>query len=297
MRYILALLLILYACPASAAPAKLQVLASFSIIEDIAKQVGGEHVEVTSLIPRNTDPHNFEPTPADVKKVKQADVIIINGLGFEPWMERLKEASKTKADIIEATFTVKALPSDEKDDDHDHGAMNPHAWHSFENGAIYARNIANAFAAKDPHHANYYSERLIGYLARMEELKSELQQKIVLIPSVSRRFAVTHNTFAYYAKAYNFTIISPQGLSTESEPSAMDVANVIKDIRANGIRAIFTENTARNALMEEIAREAGATIGGKLYTDALSEPNGEAGTYFAMMRYNTEKICDALKRK
>lgn len=296
MRILVFLICAMLATTASAETKKIRVVASFSIVEDIAKSMGGEYVEVTSLVSRNKDPHSFVPLAVDVKKIKSADIIIINGLGFEPWLPRLLEASKTKAKVIEATATIVPIATRTHGHDHDHGTYDPHAWHSLVNAEIYARNISSAFMAYDPGHAQYYNERLKGYLIHLKRLRNWAAVQFHTIPKEKRRIAVTHDTFAYFAKEWDFTIISAQG-SGDSETSAKSVADIITNVRSHSIQALFTENTGTDLLMEQIARETGIKMGGKLYTDALSELSGEAGTYLEMMDYNIRKFLEALSEK
>lgn len=302
MRFLIAIAMLLVFTSAFAEPRKLSVVVSFSILEDMTKQLGGDYVEVHSLVPRGGDTHTFEPRPADAKKIKEADLVIVNGLGFDDWMRRLVEASGYTGDIVVATTGIQPIDlhehehehSAEEHEHHHEGHTDPHAWHSLKNAAIYAQNISTALAATDKEHAYQYADRLTGYLQRIRELDLWVQQKIRTTPLPARVIIVPHNTFAYYARDYRVMFHSLQGASTEHEASAKDMAGIIRLLREKRARAVFSENLGQAQAMEQIAKEAGIAMGGVLYTDALSDEKGEAGTYLEMIRVNTDRMMNAI---
>lgn len=266
---------------------RIPAVASFSIIADLVKQVGGERVEVTSLVPANTDMHTFQPTPAHSKQLAAAKLVVINGLGLEGWAERLVKASGYGGARLVASKGIKALPGG------GHGRYDPHAWQEVANVRIYVANIRDALAAVDPEHKDAYAQRAADYLKHLDALESEIKAALKDIPK-PRRVITSHEAFSYYGDAYDIEFLAPQGVSGDAEPSAAMVAQLIRQIRREKTSAIFVENI-NTRLIERIARETGAKIGGTLYSDALSEASGPAATYIDMMRRNTRLISNALR--
>jgi zinc/manganese transport system substrate-binding protein len=270
-------------------PAKLKVLATFSILGDLVKNVGGDRVEVTTLVGPNSDAHVYAPAPADAKKVADAKVVITNGLGFEGWMSRLVRASGTKAPVVVVTKGIAARkPLD------GHGDVDPHAWQSAANAKAYVANIREALVMADPAGKADYEANATAYFAKLDALDHDIRAAVDAIPADRRRIISTHDAFGYFEQAYGIDFIAPQGVSTESEASARDVARIIMQIRQQKIPAVFLENVSDPRLMERIAKESGARIGGKLYSDALTDPKGDAPDYLAMMRHNMRQITSAL---
>ncbi|MBM4223630.1 MAG: metal ABC transporter substrate-binding protein [Gammaproteobacteria bacterium] len=315
------LLLASTAALAFAAPAfaeeKLKVIATFSILGDIVANVGGDRVEVTTLVGPDGDAHVFQPAPADAQAVAGAQVIVANGLGFEGWMDRLIEASGTQAALITAADGVTPIAFGEEEHDHaegekhshdhdhdhaeeagheghDHGAFDPHAWQSVTNVALYVGNIERGLAAADPAGAETYATNAAAYLAELDVLDAEIRAAVAALPKDHRTVVTSHDAFGYFAADYGLTFVAPQGVSTEAEASAQDVAALITQIRDAGIAAVFVENIADRRLLDQIATETGAAIGGTLYSDALSGPEGPAATYLAMMRHNLSQLTAAL---
>ncbi|GAU82828.1 metal ABC transporter substrate-binding protein [Bosea sp. BIWAKO-01] len=280
---------------------KLPVVASFSILGDFAREIGGERVAVTILVGPDGDAHVYSPTPADAKSVAAAKLVLINGLKFEGWLSRLIKSSGTSAIIATATQGVSPLKL--KDDDHDHGKSgghdhaggdDPHAWQSVVNARLYVANIRDALSAADPAGKAAYEANAAAYLGKLDALQGEIQAAVARIP-VDRRKAITsHDAFGYFVKAYGIEFVAPQGVSTEAEASAKDVVRIIRQVKAQKIPAVFLENITNPRLIEQIARETGAKIGGRLYSDALSTASGPAGTYIEMMRHNIRQIEKAL---
>ncbi|WP_367192930.1 metal ABC transporter substrate-binding protein [Amorphus sp. 3PC139-8] len=300
---------------------KLDVVASFSILGDMVHQIGGDAVSVTTLVGPNGDAHVYEPTPADAKALSRADVLVVNGLDFEGWLPRLVEASEFSGTKVTASKGVDPLtwaePEEGHDHDHDehdhdhadhdhdheehaedghhhHGDYDPHAWQSLGNGVIYANNIAQALAAADPAHADSYEQRAEAYVGQLEVLNAKLKKEFGALPEGHRKVVTSHDAFQYFGKAYGVEFIAPEGISTEAEPSAADIAAIIDQIRDEQIAAVFVENISDNRVIEQITRETGAKVGGELYSDALSGPDGPAPTYVDMFDYNSKQLLGAL---
>jgi zinc/manganese transport system substrate-binding protein len=272
---------------------RLPVVATFSILGDFVKNVGGDRLQVTTLVGPNGDVHVYSPLASDARKLSVANVVFINGLGLEGWMTRLVTASGTKAPIVIAT---KSITARDMRGEHEGGQMvpDPHAWQSVANARIYVANIRDGLVKVDPARASIYDTNAKTYLAELDALEKDVKAAIAKIPVDRRKVITNHNAFGYFGDAYGMEFIAPEGLSTDSEPSAADVAKIITQIRTQKIPVVFLENLTDPRLMQQIAEESGATIGGKLYSDALSEPNGPAGTYIELMRNNVRELEKAL---
>ncbi len=346
------------------------VVATFSVLGDMVARIGGEHIALTTLVGPDGDAHVYQPTPAAARVVSEADVLFVNGLEFEGWIDRLVDASGFDGTRAVTTDGLEPIPFEEgdehddhddhddhghdehghddhddhghdehaegkhddhadhdhhdehaegehgHDDDHDehahddhdddeehaehghhghhHGAFDPHAWHSLANGEIYAQNIAAALAAADPDNAATYQSNAEAFIAEMRALDAEILDMVAALPEDARTVVTSHDAFGYFADRYGLVFEAPQGLSTESEPSAADVAEMIDQIREDQISAVFVENVTDNRLLEQIANETGVAIGGTLYSDALSGPDGPASTYLDMMRHNATTLAAAL---
>jgi len=271
---------------------KVRVVATFSILADLVRNVGGDDVDVASLVGPNGDAHAYSPSPADAKRLAEARLVLVNGLGFEGWIERLVKASGTKAAMVTASKGVK--PRQMADDGHDHGKSDPHAWQSVANAKIYVANIRDALVKAHPDGKATYEANAAAYVAKLDALDNEIKSTVAAIPAERRKIITTHDAFGYFAAAYGMQFIAPQGVSTESEVSARDVAKIIRQIKAQTIPAVFMENVTDQRLMNRIAEESGAKVGGKLYSDALSEPGGPATSYLDMMRSNLKELRVAL---
>ena len=267
---------------------RMNVVATFSILGDLVKNVGGDRVEVSTLVGPNGDVHVYLPTPGDARKLAAAKVVFVNGLGLEGWVTRLISASSTKASIVIASEGIK--PRNMKDE-HDTGDVpDAHAWQSVANAKIYVANIRDGLIALDPAGKASYDANATAYLGKLDELEKQVAAAIAEIPADRRKIITTHDAFGYFSDAYGMTFIAPEGVSTDAEPSAKDLAKIITQIKMQKIPAVFMENITDPRLMEEIARETGATTGGTLYSDALSDPSGPAGTYIDMMRHNVSEF-------
>jgi zinc/manganese transport system substrate-binding protein len=273
------------------------VVATFSVLADLVREVGSGRVSVTSLVGPNADAHVYQPTPSDAQRVAEARIIFVNGLGFEGWMTRLIKASGAKAAVVVASRGVKPIEAEAEDHGHSGGGAHPadpHAWQNVANVKLYVAAIRDGLIQADPGSKETYQANASRYLAALDQLESEVRAAINRIPPNRRRIITTHDAFGYFAKAYGLQFIAAQGVSTEAEASAKDVAKIIRQIRAQKVPAVFLENISDPRMMERIAKESGARIGDKVYSDALSEPGGPAGTYIDMMRHNIHAFSAAL---
>jgi zinc/manganese transport system substrate-binding protein len=292
-------LLLAVAIAAALAPAAtaqtLPVVATFSILGDLVQNVGGGRIALTTLVGADGDAHVYSATPADAKRLADAKVVFTNGLGFEGWMERLVKASGTKAPIVAATRGVKPrrMAGDGLGHGHDH-EIDPHAWQSVTNAKIYVANVRDALIAADPAGKAEYEANAAAYLAKLDALEREIREAVAAIPAGRRKVITSHDAFGYFQAAYGIEFIAPQGVSTESEASARDVARIIRQIKAQKIPAVFLENVSDPRLVKRIADETGARIGGTLFSDALSGPDGPAPSYIEMMRNNLRQFAAAL---
>ena len=295
----LALGLIAGASPAGAAE-RLRAVATFSILGDLVRQVGGDAVDVTTLVGPDADAHGYSPAPGDSRMLAAAGIVFVNGLGFEGWLDRLIRASGSKAPVVVASAGVATVPARH---DHRHGEggraaagaeADPHAWQSVPNAKVYVANIRNGLAKVDPAHAADYTRNADAYLAKLDAVDSEIRAALARIPADHRKVITTHDAFGYFSAAYGLTFLAPQGVSTDSEASPQDVAQIIRQVRRDKVPAVFIETIADPRLMQQVSRESGARIGDKVYSDALSRPAGPAATYLDMMRSNLRAFSAAL---
>ena len=322
------------ATPAAAqSDGPIPVVATFSILGDMVERIGGEQVAVTTLVGPDGDVHVYQPTPAAARAVSEAKILVVNGLEFEGWLDRLIDASDFRGLRVVATDGVAPIPyeddhdeeehaaeeghdhdhdhekhaaKEEHDHDHEaheeagahdhhhHGAFDPHAWQSPANAVIYVDNITAALAKAYPENAETFYRNRAAYVAEIEALDAEIRAIVGALPKDRRTIVTSHDAFQYFGRDYGLTFLAPQGLSTESEASAQDVARLIEQMRDQRISAVFVENITDSRLLEQIAKETGATIGGTLYPGALSGPGGPAATYLDMMRHNATTLAQAL---
>jgi zinc/manganese transport system substrate-binding protein len=285
---LVALAAVLVAAPARADD-KLKAVASISIIGDLVKNVGGDRVEVATLVGPNGDAHVFSPTPTDAKTLAAAKVVFVNGMGLEGWMTRLVAVSGAKLSPIEVTAGVKP-----RQEEGGHHAIDPHAWQSVANARIYVANIRDGLKQADPAGAAAYDANAKAYLDKLDALEREVRETIEKIPPDRRRIITTHDAFGYFGQAYGVEFIAPVGVSSDAEPSARDIAKIVSQVKRQKIPAVFMENISDPRMMQQIARETGAKIGGTLYSDALSDAKGPAATYLDMMRNNIRELAKAL---
>ena len=287
------LVLIVAASPARAAD-RINVVASFSILADFVRNVGDDRVNVTTLVGPDSDAHVYAPAPADAKRIADAKLVFVNGLGFEGWLPRLVKSAGSKAAIVTATsgIATRKLGSGATHT-HTHTA-DPHAWQSVPNAKIYVTHIRDALAATDPANGEAYKSNADAYLAKLDALDREVREAVAQIPPSRRKVISTHDAFGYFAAAYGVEFIAPVGVSTESEASARDVARIITQIRTAKIPAVFLENISDPRLIRRISAETGARVGGTLYSDSLTGEKGDAPTYIDMVRHNIKALTSAL---
>lgn len=316
-------------------PKPMPVVASFSVLGDMVAEIGGDHVKLTTIIGLGGDAHSFEPTPEQARALSEARVLVVNGLGFEAWLPRLLASSNFRGQQIIASQGIEPLLLDAGEragrpgrkqgangargggvqggghadgdahgggrpgaagDGHRHaGAIDPHAWQSLANGMIYARNIAAGLAKADPDHASDYLARANRYIDEMKKLDTEVRQALGQIAPDKRKVVVPHDSLGYFGRDYGIEFIPIMGISSQAEASARNMAAIVKQIRAAGGAAVFLEGSVNPKLTEQIARETGATVGGTLYADTLSEPDQPAGTYLGMFKWNAGQLIYALR--
>ncbi|MGE0109888.1 MAG: metal ABC transporter substrate-binding protein [Bdellovibrionales bacterium] len=298
----------LVSMPVHANVTPVRVTASFSILADMVQQIGGEAVEVKTLVGAGQDSHHYEPSPQDAAKLADAEIIAINGLHFEGWMGRLIEASGTNAKLlVAARGIVPRLLSEESahhhHHDHDHDkahrteepAYDPHAWQDLKNAAIYARNIAAALMEARPEYASFFQDQAAAYIQKIEALDAKLKQDFAAIPEAQRKVVSNHDAFGYFSAAYGVRFYAPVGVNENTEPSAKDMAKLIQTIKDENIHVLFVENMSSPRLMKQLAKDTKARVGGVLYADALSPPQGPAPTYLDMMTHNAELILKGIR--
>ena len=282
--FLLCIALFAAALPAHAEPIK--VVATFSILGDLVRNVGGDNVAVTTLVGPDSDAHVYSPTPADARKIADARLIFVNGLGFEGWLPRLVQSSGSKARIVTASNGISTLRLG--------SAADPHAWQSVNNAKIYVANISAALAAADPAAAGQFAQNTQAYVEKLDALDREVRDAVARLRPDRRKVISTHSAFGYFAASYGIEFIAPLGVSTESEPSARDIAGIITQVRRAKIPAVFLENVTDPRLMHRIAAETGARVGGTLYSDGLTGEKGDAPTYIDMVRHNIRALTRAL---
>ncbi len=269
------------------APAR-HVVASFSLLADMAQELAPAGVQVTALVGPNADAHVYEPSPADGKRLAQADLVLINGLGFEGWIERMVKVSGYRGTVAVASQGIRPRTGGH------HGA-DPHAWQDLTLARRYATNISAAFTQLWPVQRDEIARRGADYMARIDGLDKQVREWLGAVPRAQRRVITSHDAFGYFGAAYGVDFLAPQGWNTHSEPSAAAVARLIRQIKKDGVRAIFIENISDPRLVERIAREGGVRIGGTLYSDALSKPDGPAPTYLRLIEHNARSLAAALQ--
>lgn len=284
------------------ANAKLNVIASFSILGDMAKNIGQEHIALRTIVGPDSDAHVYEPAPSDAIAMSKADVVLVNGLQFEGFISRLIEASETAAPVIEVSSGAAIIRDPAGGHYHFnngkavfHAApFDPHAWQSMNNAQVYVNNITEAFCAADADHCSAYRANANRYQEKLDTLAVDITRAISAIPETRRTVVVGHNAFRYFEERYGIHFLSPQGVSTDSEASAADVAGILREMKKNKAAAVFSENISNPRLVQQIAAEAGLPVSGVLYSDALSTASGPASTYIDMMKHNVNTLVSAL---
>jgi len=272
---------------AVAAEEKMKIVASFSILGDMVEQVIGEHASVTTIVGPDADAHIYQPSVADARSVADADVIFVNGLGFETWSDTLIAESGTEASVHVATDGITPVLVD--------GEVDPHAWNSLLNGVVYVTNIADVLKQKLPEHANAIDANKSAYIAKLNALDTETKAALAELGDDKRTVVTAHDAFGYLADAYGMNFLAPVGIDSEAEPSAQELAQLIAQLKEDGAAALFVENITSPALVQQISDETGLEIGGRLFSDALSERGGPATSYLAMFEHNLSTLLVALK--
>ncbi|MDQ3058743.1 MAG: zinc ABC transporter substrate-binding protein [Pseudomonadota bacterium] len=290
--------------PASASfaagqPAPVLVVASFSILGDLVNVVGGERVRITTLVGPDEDAHAFEPRPADARAIAQSKLLVINGLGFEPWAQKLAQSAGYQGLTVVASQGVKTYAlAEEKghgDKGHHHDEIDPHAWQNPNNVALYVRNIAAGLAKADPAGAAAYQANAAAYIKELQALDAWATAQLAAIPFPKRKVITSHDAFGYLAAHYQITFLAPQGMASDSQPSARQVAQLIRQIQREKIRAVFVENMSDPKLLAQLSKDAGVRVGAALYADALSSPGKPGATYLQMMRHNITQLVAGMK--
>ncbi|MBP0463517.1 zinc ABC transporter substrate-binding protein [Roseomonas sp. PWR1] len=300
------------ALPAIArAQARLPVVASFSILGDMVAKVGGDRIALRVIAGPDADAHGFQPRPSDAAALRDAALVVRNGLGFDGWMDRLVRSAGYRGPVATATdgLTPRMMEAHHHGHAHDHGGAarrqqhsvgprmvpDPHAWQDLRHGQHYVRAIAAALAAADAAGEATYRRNAEAFTARLATLDAWVRAEIGRVPEARRRVVTSHDAFGYFGAAYGIAFLSPQGVSTEAEPSAAQVARLIRQIRSENITAVFMENMANPATLRRLATEAGVAVGGRLFADALSPPGGQAPDYEAMFRHNVGLLVPAMR--
>lgn len=288
--------LLLLSLPAFALAAKLPVVASFSIVGDMAREIGGDRVDVVSLVGPDQDAHVFQPSPADVKKLSASRLFVTNGLGLEGWMGRLTKASSFKGVLVEAGKGIKTrMAPAEEGEEHGHDVVDPHAWHDPQRVQVYIRNITAGLIKADPQGKDEYNRRAADFAARVKQEDDWAAKQFAAIPATKRKMLTSHDAFGYFGERYGIKLLAIQGVSTEAEASAKGVAQLVRQVRQEKVSAVFMENMTDKRLLEQLTREAKVKIGGELYADALSKPSGPAGDYLKLFHYNVETILKSIR--
>ncbi|UIY30232.1 zinc ABC transporter substrate-binding protein [Neorhizobium galegae] len=279
----------------SAVPAfadTLKVVASFTVLGDVVSQVGGKHVKVTNLVGPNGDPHEFEPSPTDARNLKAAQVAFVSGEGLEGWMDRLITASgyKGKPVVVSEGVNTRTMDEDGKT------VTDPHVWNSPVNVKVWVANIEKALSEADPADTGAFKANAEAYIQKLDAMNAYAHSKFDAVPADRRKVLTSHDAFGYFGREYNVSFLAPLGLSTETEASAADVAKLIEQIKAEGVKTYFLENSNDPRLVKQIAKATAAQPGGELYVGSLSDAKGPAPTYEKMFRYNVDQIAAAMAK-
>ncbi|AMC13370.1 metal ABC transporter substrate-binding protein [Liberibacter crescens] len=294
LRILLASLTLLLPFSHAHARGKLKVIATFSVLGDMVKHVAYNDIDLKVLVGPNGDTHEYQPTPTDAKDIAKADLVIMNGAKLEGWLDRLIQSSGYKGPVVEATKGISLLTSQEEGQKA--GAPDPHAWQNAANGKIYVTNIRDALIAADRAHASDYRKNAETYIKQIDAIDAWIKESIATVPEKKRIAIISHDALQYFGVAYKLKFLAAQGISTESQPSAANMAKLIKQIRKKKITAVFLENMTDSRLVKQLEKDAGAHIGGTLYTDALSDPKGPAPTYLDMFKHNVPELLKGLQQ-
>lgn len=297
--------------PASA-QGPVRVVASFSILGDMTRQIAGDRIQLRTVAGSNVDAHTFQPRPSDAEALRDATLAIRNGLGFDPWFDRMLRSANWRGTTVTATDGITTRRMAAHSHGHSHGGQaqgsggqqqsgqartvpDPHAWQDLRLGIRYVRTIAAALSTADAVNAAAYTEAADAYARRLTDLDAWVRAEVAVVPEARRKVVTSHDAFGYFGAAYGIRFLAPQGVSTEAEPSAAQVGRLIRQIRNEGITAVFMENMGNPATLQRLADEAGVRVRGRLYADALSAADGPAPTYEAMFRHNVGLLVPAMR--
>ena len=292
----------------SAQAQPLNVVATFSILGDFVENVGGDLVDLTVLVGPDGDTHEYEPKPSDSVALSEAALVFENGLGLETWLDDLFSASDSGATRITVSDGVEAAPANEEDEheegeheegEHEHGEFDPHVWHSVPNAVQMVENVRAALVAADPANAETYDANAEAYTAELQALDTYIRERVATLPEERRKLVTSHDTFGYFAHEYGFDVVGAvlPSVSTENaDPGAGEIADLIEQVRAAGVPAIFAENVTNPSLVNQVAASAGVTVAPTLYTDALGAAGTPGETYLSLERYNVDTIATALEQ-
>jgi zinc/manganese transport system substrate-binding protein len=281
--------------PALAA-APIPVVASFSILGDLVQVVGGTRVQVTTLVGPNADAHSFEPRPADARAILKARLFVINGLNFEPWAEKLAKSAAYQGAMVVASRGVKPLQLDDAGDSLGHHHADPHAWQNPDNVVLYVQNIAVGLSRVDPAGADTYQANAARYAALLKDFDAQARAQFAALPASQRKVITSHDAFGYFAAHYQIQFLAPEGVNADTTPSAKHVAELIRQMKREKIKAVFVENMSNPKLIAQISKDADATLGGTLYSDALSGPAEPGSSYLKMMQHNVTQLLAGMRR-
>jgi zinc/manganese transport system substrate-binding protein len=279
----------------SLAAEPIPVVASFSILGDLVQVVGGERVQVTSLVGPDADAHSFEPKPADARLILKARLFVINGLNFEPWAEKLAKSAAYPGAIVVASRGVKPLQMEEAGPSHGHHEADPHAWQNPNNVVLYVQNIAAGLSKADPAGASSYQANAARYAALLKDFDTQARAQFAALPAAKRKVITSHDAFGYFAAHYQIKFLAPEGVNADAAPSAKHVAELIRQMKREKIRAVFVENMSNPKLIAQLSKDAGAALGGTLYSDALSDASGPASSYLKMMNHNVTQLLAGMR--
>jgi zinc/manganese transport system substrate-binding protein len=271
------------------------VVASFSILGDLVQVVGGERVQVTTLVGPNADAHSFEPKPADAKAILKARLFVINGLNFEPWADKLAKSAAYQGAVVVASRGVKPRQMEEAGDSHGHPEADPHAWQNPSNVVLYVQNIATGLSKADPAGATTYQANAARYARALKDFDAQAKAQFDTLPAAKRRVITSHDAFGYFAAHYQISFLAPEGINADAEPSAKHVAELIRQMKREKIRAVFVENMSNPKLMAQLSKDAGVSVGGTLYSDALSGPAEPGSSYLKMMQHNVTQLLAGMR--
>ena len=271
------------------------VVASFSILGDLVQVVGAERVRVTTLVGPNADTHGFEPKPADAKTILKARLFVINGLNFEPWADKLAKSAGYQGDVVLASRGVKPRQMEDSEKHHGHHEADPHAWQNPDNVVLYVQNIAAGLTKVDPAGTTIYQANAAAYVKTLRDFDAQAKAQFDAIPVTKRKVITSHDAFAYFAEHYQIKFLAPEGVNADTEPSARHVAGLIRQIKREKIRVVFIENMSNPKLMAQLSKDAGTTVGGKLYSDALSAPTEPCSSYLKMMQHNVAQLLAGMR--